>query len=116
MGSLRVALTVDDTRLVIRNPWRTTVVPWAAKPKFETRDRRQEVNTRAPNAAGPRVEGPLTYRFREIICVADRQRIWIAATSRMRDPDRADQLLAELRDAGSRYWNRSAVDQASDLT
>ena len=27
VGSLRVALIIDDTRLVIRNPFRTTVVP-----------------------------------------------------------------------------------------
>lgn len=65
IGALRVALIVDGTGLVIRNPFRTTTVEWSAKPRFEIRARRQSASVIAPNAVGaPRPPARLTYRFR----------------------------------------------------
>lgn len=103
VAGLRVALIIDETRLVIRNPWRTTVVDWQSKPRFETRDRQQDVAITSPNAVGaPRPEAHMTYRYREIVCVVHGKHIWIAATSRMRKRDGVDDLLTQLRQAGGR--------------
>jgi len=119
IAGLRVALIVDDQQLVIRNPYRTTKVSWASKPKFEPRDRRQEVvvssPTRTSMGGGPGTTGTVTYRYREIVCVADRKRIWIAATARMTNRDRVDQMLTQLRQAsGNRNHKAAAAPEASD--
>ena len=111
VGSLRVALILDANQLVIRNPWRTTVVRWESRPKFEVRNRRQDVNVQGPITTSlARPKGRFTYRYREIVCIVDRQQIWIAATSRMRHQDRVDELLAELRDASGQF-QRMPVEQ-----
>ena len=103
-GALRVALIIDETGLVIRNPWRTTTVGWDSKPRFETRDRRQDVTVVSPRTDGaPWNTGRMTYRYGEIICSVGRQRTWIAASSRMRNRDRVADILKELRDASSQF-------------
>ena len=104
VGGLRVALIVDDAGLKIRNPFRTTSVGWDSKPKFDTRNREQEVTVAGPITTSlARNRGKMTYRYREIVCIADRKQIWIAATSKMRHRDRADQLLVDLRGAAARF-------------
>jgi hypothetical protein len=110
VGGLRVALIIDDVGLTIRNPFRTTKVRWDSRPRFETRDRAQDVTIQAPITTNPLPRGPahMTYRYREIICVVDRQRIWIAATSRMTQRDRVDDLLSELRRASGQAKRKSA--------
>jgi hypothetical protein len=111
VGGLRVALIIDDAGLVIRNPLRTTTVRWESKPRFETRDRRQEVTVSSPvTGSAPFTSGNITYRYREIVCVVGRQRIWIAATSRMTQRDRVEQLLKALRDASSQFASKQPRD------
>jgi len=112
VGGLRVALIIDETRLVIRNPFRTTRVEWQARPKFEIRGRRQDV--RVLTAGAPRIDGGLTYRYHEIVCVAKGQRVWIAATSRMRSRARVDDLLAELRAGGGARSRTGPQPEARD--
>jgi hypothetical protein len=108
LGGLRVALIIDENGLVIRNPFRTTLVRWDEKPKFEIRDRRQEVSTLSPSG-GPWIRGKITYRYREIICVVDHQRTWIAAMSKMRHRERVEQMLEDLRQTGGRYRHQHAT-------
>lgn len=109
VAGLRVALVIDQTGLVIRNPMRTTTVRWESRPHFETRDREQDVDIQGPitTSASLPQHGTITYRYREIVCVVNRQRIWIAATSKMRHRDGVDDLLSELRQAGGRYGRTS---------
>ena len=109
VGSLRVVLILDETGLVIRNPFRTTIVRWESKPHFEIRDRSQDVTVLSPGAAW--IRSRMTYRYREIICVVGRQRIWIAATSKMRDRDRVDQRLDELRQAHGQLTHPGHVER-----
>lgn len=114
IGSLRVALIIDETALVIRNPWRTTVVRWESKPRFEIRGRRQDVTVESPGTGSPpKIKGRMTYRYSEIICTVGRQRIWIAATSRMSSRDRIGDTLKELRDASGRNTQKAAAQPES---
>lgn len=112
VAGFRVALVLDADRLVIRNPWSTTVVPWQSHPHFEVRNRRQDVNVQGPvtTTAAWQQSGTITYRYREIVCVANRRHIWIAATSRMRQQDRVDELLTDLREAAGGA-HRDSVSQ-----
>jgi hypothetical protein len=101
VGAMRVALIIDQNRLVIRNPLRTTKIDWSSRPRFDVRDRKQDVVVYSPGVDGtPPRSGTMTYRYHEIVCTAGRRHIWIAATSRMTHRDRVDQLLGELRAAG----------------
>lgn len=114
VSGLRVALILDETRLVIRNPRSTTIVDWKSRPRFEIRNRQQDVSITSPNAAGaPRPEAHVTYRYREIVCVAHSKRFWIAATSRMRHGDRVDDMLRQLREEGGRLRSLSAAHAES---
>jgi len=104
VAALRVVLIVDANGLLIRNPYRTTRVGWAAKPRFETRTRRQDASVISPNAVGaPRRAGRITYRFREITCITRDDNVWISATSRIRSDARVEELLRELRAAADRF-------------
>jgi hypothetical protein len=103
LAGLRVALIIDERGLVIRNPRRTKVVGWDAKPKFEVDNRQQTVEITTPAAGGGLNTNRTTYRYREITCVLRDDSIWMAATSRMRNGERVDQLLRELEEAARRY-------------
>jgi hypothetical protein len=100
IGSLRVALIMDTQGLTIRNPYRTTRVGWDAKPKFEVRGRSQDVRISSPVTTTNQVfnrDADMTYRYREVVCTLHGKQIWIAAASRMRHRERADDLLATIR-------------------
>jgi len=114
VASLRVSLVVNDTGLLIRNPWRTTTVRWESRPRFETRQRTQDVAVQGPiTTTFARPRGTITYRYGEIVCVVDRNHIWIAATSRMRRRDRVEQTLKQLRDIAAAH-SRPAPSDARD--
>jgi hypothetical protein len=110
VAALRVVLILDETRLVIRNPVRTTKVDWTSGPKFEIRNRTQDVSVSTlPVGFGPATQGTITYRYHEIVCVTGRQHIWIAATSKMRSGDHFDELLAELRQKSGQRRRKSGA-------
>ena len=108
IGGLRVALIVEEAGVVIRNPVRTTKVDWTSKPKFEVRAREQVANISGPiTGSGPQAKGRITYRFREIECVAKGDYIWIAATSKMWHRERVDEFLIRLREVAGRFQGDS---------
>lgn len=109
LGSLRVALIVDESGLLIRNPLRTTKLDWESAPQFERRQRRADVATDSPDAGSePPTTARPTRRDGEIICTAGDQQTWVAATSGTKPPERVDQLLDELRNASAPFMRPSA--------
>lgn len=116
VGSARVALVIDQSGLLIRNPFRTTNVSWESGPRLGVRDRSQDVEIISDRPNGPWAKGRMTYRYREITCTVGRRQIWIAATSRMTRRHRVEDKLAELRDACAAFTPKMVVRSESSRT